>query len=60
MADDDQRVGPVLDGTGARFAVVSEGDAVEVCLLDVAGGERRVPLDRGVAGRWHGRGGRGR
>ncbi|MDQ1604936.1 MAG: isoamylase [Actinomycetota bacterium] len=53
-AVDDQRVGPVLDGTGARFAVVSGGDAVEVCLLDEAGGERRVPLDRGEAGRWHG------
>ncbi len=43
------------EGGGVRFAVAtSVAEAVDVCLIDGDGGERRVPLPERTFGVWHG------
>lgn len=46
-----------LDGRGGAHAAVfaAHADAVEVCLLDADGGERRTSLPHRTDGVWHGR-----
>jgi isoamylase len=48
------RLGAHPDDDGTAFAVFSRGDAVDVCLLDDDGGERRVPLAGGRDDVWTG------
>ena len=48
------RLGAHPDDHGTSFAVFSRGDAVDVCLLDEDGGERRVPLTERTHDVWHG------
>ncbi|MGE0299927.1 MAG: glycogen debranching protein GlgX, partial [Pseudonocardia sp.] len=43
---------PTADGT--NFAVASRGEAVDLCLLDAACGETRIPLPEYDAGVWYG------
>jgi isoamylase len=48
-------LGPAYDGAGTNFAVFSEvAEAVELCLFDDAGAERRVQLEEVDAFSWHG------
>jgi len=47
------RLGAHLDDGGTSFAVFSRGEAVDLCLLDDDGSERRVRLDR-TDDVWHG------
>jgi isoamylase len=48
-------LGATWDGEGTNFAVFSEGaEAVELCLLDRAGAERRIALPEVTAHVWHG------
>src|SRR5713226_8647564 len=47
-------LGASFDGTGANFALFTEvAEAVELCLFDNEGQERRVPLDEVDAFSWH-------
>ena len=50
-----ERLGAHADATGTTFAVSSGGEAVELCLYDEHGTERRVPLHHRTSGVWHGR-----
>ncbi|MEP6753000.1 MAG: glycogen debranching protein GlgX [Candidatus Dormiibacterota bacterium] len=46
--------GAKFDGAGTNFAVFSEvAEAVELCLFDEAGGERRIALEEVDAFSWH-------
>jgi glycogen operon protein len=46
--------GPSYDGSGTNFALFSEvADAVDLCLFDDAGAERRVRLEEVDAFSWH-------
>ena len=48
-------LGPTFDGAGTNFALFSEvAQAVELCLFDDAGQERRVRLEEVDAFSWHG------
>ena len=48
-------LGATYDGTGTNFAVFSEvADAVELCLFEADGSERRVALPEQTAQVWHG------
>ncbi|MCK0111877.1 glycogen debranching protein GlgX [Ornithinimicrobium sp. F0845] len=48
-------LGATYDGTGVNFALFSEvATAVELCLIDDAGAETRVPLTEVDAYVWHG------
>jgi len=48
-------LGATFDGAGTHFSVFSEvAEAVELCLLDESGGERRVALPECTAFCWHG------
>jgi glycogen operon protein len=48
-------LGAVYDGMGTNFAVFSEvAEAVELCLFDDDGTERRIPLPEVDAFVWHG------
>jgi isoamylase len=48
-------LGPSYDGSGTNFALFSEvAEAVELCLFDDAGDERRVRLEEVDAFSWHG------
>ena len=48
-------LGATFDGAGTNFALFSEvADAVELCLLDAAGGETRIELTEREASVWHG------
>ncbi len=48
-------LGASFDGTGTNFALFTEvAEAVELCLFDDAGEERRVPLEEVDAFSWHG------
>jgi isoamylase len=48
-------LGAAWDGEGTNFAVFSEhGEAVELCLFDEDGGERRLTLPEVTAHVWHG------
>jgi isoamylase len=48
-------LGAAYDGAGTNFSLFSEvADAVELCLFDDEGNERRVPLDEMDASCWHG------
>jgi glycogen operon protein len=50
------RLGAWGDGDGIDYAVSSSvADAVELCLLDDAGGERRLPLEADDRNVWRGR-----
>jgi glycogen operon protein len=49
------RLGAWPDRTGTTFAVRSGGEAVEVCLFDETGEERRHPLVRAPHGLWQAR-----
>ena len=47
-------LGPTYDGTGTNFALFSEvAHAVDLCLFDDAGNERRVRLEEVDAFSWH-------
>src|SRR5229473_228708 len=47
-------LGASFDGTGTNFALFTEvAEAVELCLFDNEGQERRVPLDEVDAFSWH-------
>src|SRR5216117_2198849 len=47
-------LGANFDGTGTNFALYSEvAEAVDLCLLDEEGQERRVPLEEVDAFSWH-------
>jgi glycogen operon protein len=47
-------LGANFDGTGTNFAIFSEvAEAVDLCLFDEQGQERRVPLDEVDAFSWH-------
>src|ERR1700694_489689 len=47
-------LGATFDGTGTNFALFTEvAEAVELCLFDDEGHERKVPLDEGDAFSWH-------
>jgi glycogen operon protein len=47
-------LGASFDGTGTNFALFTEvAEAVELCLFDDEGQERRVPLDEVDAFSWH-------
>jgi len=46
--------GAVPDPHGTSFAVPSRGSSVDLCLLDDAGTETRVPLTRHAPDGWHG------
>ena len=46
-----RRLGAHLDDGGTSFAVFSRGEAVDLCLLDDDGAERRVPLTERTARR---------
>jgi isoamylase len=47
------RLGATVEGDGARFAVFSSvADAVELCLIDVAGAETRQSLERDDGDVW--------
>src|SRR5690242_9832526 len=47
-------LGASFDGVGTNFSIFSEvADAVEVCLLDGGGQERRIPLTEVDGGIWH-------
>jgi isoamylase len=48
------RLGAHPDDGGTAFAVFSRGDAVDVCLLEDDGGERRLPLAGGRDDVWTG------
>ncbi len=48
------RLGAHPDEHGTAFAVFSRGDAVDLCLLDDDGGERRVALTERTGDVWHG------
>jgi glycogen operon protein len=48
------RLGAHPDDHGTAFAVFSRGEAVDLCLLDDDGGERRVPLSERTHDVWHG------
>jgi isoamylase len=48
------RLGAVPDERGTSFAVHSSGDAVDLCLVDDDGTERRVPLTDRDHDVWHG------
>jgi isoamylase len=48
-------LGATWDGEGTNFAVFSEhGEAVELCLFDLDGGERRLSLPEVTDHVWHG------
>ena len=48
-------LGATYDGTGTNFSVFSEAaEAVELCLFEPDGSERRVPLTEVDAFCWHG------
>jgi glycogen operon protein len=48
-------LGASFDGTGTNFALFTEvAEAVELCLFDDVGEERRVPLEEVDAFSWHG------
>jgi isoamylase len=48
-------LGATFDGIGTRFAVVSSvAEAVELCLFDDDGGERRATLPERTGDVWHG------
>ena len=48
-------LGATWDGEGTNYAVFSEGaEAVELCLFDEEGGERRISLPEVTAHVWHG------
>jgi glycogen operon protein len=49
-----RQLGAVPDGAGTTFVVESGGEAVELCLVDKDGGERRVPLQGRTDDLWHG------
>ncbi|MDQ1600600.1 MAG: isoamylase [Actinomycetota bacterium] len=49
------RLGAHLDDGGTSFAVFSRGEAVDLCLLDDDGSERRVRLTDRTDDVWHGR-----
>ena len=47
-------LGATYDGTGTNFAIFSEGaEAVELCLFDPSGNERKVQLHEQDAFVWH-------
>jgi glycogen operon protein len=47
-------LGPTYDGTGTNFALFSEvAEAVDLCLFDDAGAEKRVRLEEVDAFAWH-------
>ncbi len=47
-------LGASFDGTGTNFSLFTEvAEAVELCLFDNEGQERRVPLDEADAFSWH-------
>jgi isoamylase len=47
-------LGATFDGTGTNFALFTEvAEAVELCLFDDEGHERKVPLDEVDAFSWH-------
>ena len=48
------RLGAHPDDDGTAFAVFSRGEAVELCLLDDDGAERRVALPERTGDVWHG------
>jgi glycogen operon protein len=48
------RLGAHPDDSGTSFAVFSRGEAVDLCLLDDDGTERRVPLPQVTYDVWHG------
>jgi isoamylase len=51
--DTPPRLGVTVTTEGAEFALLARhADAVELCLFDAAGGERRVPLTRRAYGIW--------
>ena len=52
---DMERLGAHADATGTTFAVYSGGEAVELCLYDEDGTERRLRLPHRTHGVWHGR-----
>ncbi len=48
-------LGATFDGAGTNFAIFSEvAERVELCLIDSAGGEERIPLTEADAFVWHG------
>ena len=48
-------LGASFDGVGTNFSIFSEvAEGVELCLLDGAGEERRIPLTEVDGGVWHG------
>src|SRR5262249_23187733 len=48
-------LGASFDGVGTNFSIFSEvAEGVELCLLDGAGEERRIPLTEVDGGGWHG------
>jgi glycogen operon protein len=48
-------LGATYDGAGTNFSLFSEvAEAVELCLVDDDGGERRIPLEEVDASCWHG------
>ncbi|MBW3534960.1 MAG: glycogen debranching protein GlgX [Gemmatimonadetes bacterium] len=47
-------LGATYDGAGTNFSLFSEGaEAVELCLFDEVGGERRIPLTEVNVRCWH-------
>jgi isoamylase len=47
-------LGPSFDGAGTNFALFSEvAEAVDLCLFDDSGGERRIRLEEVDAFSWH-------
>ncbi len=48
-------LGATWDGNGTNFAVhTASGEAVDVCLFDDSGRERRIPLEQTSGHVWHG------
>jgi isoamylase len=46
-------LGATLTERGTNFAIVADADAVDLCLVDALGSERRIPMQDRRYGIWH-------